>query len=72
VTPPIFPGNLLSGRIIHTVLFSYIQQFVMKQLKTSRMAAQGNSWVPKVQGSDKVVISPKKLDSVTMISQGEN
>jgi hypothetical protein len=72
VTPQIFPGNLLSGRIIHTVLFSYIQQFVMKQLKTSRMAAQGNSWVPKVQGSDKVVISPKKLDSVTMISQGEN
>jgi len=72
VTPPIFPGNLLSGRIIHTVLFSYIQQFVMKQLKTSRMAAQGNSWVPKVQGSDKVVISPNKLDSVTVISQGEN
>ena len=68
MTPPIFPGNLLSGRIIHTVLFSYIQQFVMKRLKTSRMTAQGNSWVPKVQGSDGVVISPKKLDSVTVIS----
>jgi hypothetical protein len=24
VTPPIFPENLLSGRIIHMVLFSYI------------------------------------------------
>jgi len=32
--------------------------------------AQGNSWVSYVQGSDGVVISPKKLDSVTMISQG--
>jgi hypothetical protein len=42
----------------------------MKQLKTSRMAAQGNSWVPKVQGSDGVVISSKKLDSVTVISLG--
>jgi hypothetical protein len=72
VTPPIFPGNLLSGRIIHTVLFSYIQQFVMKRLKTSRMTAQGNSWVPYDQGSDEVVISPKKLDSVTVISRGKN
>jgi len=32
--------------------------------------AQGNSWVSYVQGSDGVVISLKKLDSVTMISQG--
>ena len=61
MTPPIFPGNLLSGRIIHTVLYG-----------TSRMTAQGNSWVPKVQGSDGVVISPKKLDSVTVISRREN
>ena len=44
----------------------------MKQLKVSRMTAQGNSWVPKVQGSDGVVISPKKLDSVTVISRGNN
>ena len=44
----------------------------MKQLKASRMTAQGNSWVPKVQGSDGVVISPKKLDSVTVISRREN
>jgi len=44
----------------------------MKQLKTNRMAAQGNSWVPYDQGSDEVVISPKKLDSVTVISRGEN
>jgi hypothetical protein len=36
----------------------------MKRLKTSRMTAQGNSWVPYVQGSDGVVISPKKLDWV--------
>ena len=72
MTPPIFPGNLLSGRIIHMVLFSYIYQFVMKQLKTSRTTAQGNSWVPYDQGSDEVVISPKKLDSVTVISRGEN
>ena len=42
----------------------------MKRLKTSRMTAQGNSWVPYVQGSDEVVISPKKLASVTVISQG--
>jgi hypothetical protein len=72
VTPPIFLGNLLSGRIIHTVLFSYIQQFVMKRLKTSRMTAQGNNWVPYDQRSDEVVISPKKLDSVTVISRWEN
>jgi hypothetical protein len=43
----------------------------MKQLKTSKTTAQGNSWVPYVQGSDGVVISPKKLDSVTVISRGE-
>jgi hypothetical protein len=43
----------------------------MKWLKTSRMTAQGNSWVPYVQGSDGVVISPKKLDSVTDFSRGE-
>jgi len=42
----------------------------MKRLKTSRMTAQGNNWVPYVQGSDEVVISPKKLASVTVISQG--
>jgi hypothetical protein len=34
------------------------------------MAAQGNSWVLYDQGSDEVVISPKKLDSVTVISRG--
>jgi hypothetical protein len=34
------------------------------------MTAQGNSWVPYVQRSDGVVISLKKLDSVTVISQG--
>jgi hypothetical protein len=72
VTPPIFPGNLLSGRIIHTVLFSYIQQFIMKRLKISKTTTQENSWVPYVQGSDGVVISPKKLDSVTVISRREN
>jgi hypothetical protein len=72
VTPPIFPRNLLSGRIIHTVLFSYIQQFVMKRLKTSKTTAQGNSWVPYFQRSNVVMISPKKLDSVTVISRGEN
>jgi hypothetical protein len=44
----------------------------MKRLKTSKTTAQRNSWVPYVQGSDGVVISPKKLDSVTVISQGEN
>jgi len=44
----------------------------MKRLKTSRMTAQGNNWVPYVQGSDGVMISPKKLDSVTVISRGEN
>jgi hypothetical protein len=44
----------------------------MKQLKTSRMAAQGNIWVPYDQRSDEVVISPKKLDSVTVISRWEN
>jgi hypothetical protein len=44
----------------------------MKRLKTSRMTAQGNSWVPYVQGSDGVMISPKKLDSVIVFSQGEN
>jgi hypothetical protein len=69
VTPPIFSGNLLSGRIIHTVLFLYIYQFVLKRLKTSKTTAQGNNWVPYVQGSDGVVISPK---SVTVISLGEN
>jgi len=42
----------------------------MKRLKTSRITAQGNSWVPYVQGSDGVVISPKKLDSVTVILDG--
>jgi len=36
------------------------------------MTAQGNSWVPYIQGSDGVVISPKKLDSVIVISRGEN
>jgi hypothetical protein len=36
------------------------------------MMAQGNSWVPYDQGSDEVVISPKKLDSVIVISQGKN
>jgi hypothetical protein len=44
----------------------------MKRLKTSKTTAQGNSWVPKVQESDRVVISPKKLDSVTVISRGKN
>ena len=44
----------------------------MKQLKTSKTTAQGNSWVSYDQGSDEVVISPKKLDSVTVISQWEN
>jgi hypothetical protein len=44
----------------------------MKQLKTSRTTAQGNNWVLYVQGSDGEVISPKKLDSVTVISRGEN
>jgi hypothetical protein len=34
--------------------------------------AQRNSWIPYVQGYDGVVISPKKLDSVTKISRGEN
>ena len=42
----------------------------MKLLKTSKMTAQKNSWVPYVQGSNGVVISPKKLDSVTVISRG--
>ena len=42
----------------------------MKRLKTNRMTAQGTNWVPYVQGSDGVVISPKKLASVTVISQG--
>ena len=42
----------------------------MKRLKTSKMTTQGNSWVPYDQGSDEVVISPKKLDSVTVISRG--
>ena len=40
----------------------------MKRLKASRMTAQGNNWVPYVQGSDGVVISLMKLDSVTVIS----
>ena len=44
----------------------------MKQLKTRKMTAQGNNWVSYVQGSDEVVISPKKLDSVTVISREEN
>jgi hypothetical protein len=44
----------------------------MKWLKTSKMTAQENSWVPYIQGSNEVMISPKKLDSVTVISQGEN
>jgi len=44
----------------------------MKWLKTSRMTTQRNSWVPYVQGSEEAVISPKKLDSVTVISRGEN
>ena len=43
----------------------------MKRLKTSRMTAQENSWVLYVQGSDGVVISPKRLDSMTMISRRE-
>jgi hypothetical protein len=43
----------------------------MKRLKTSKMTAQGNNWVPYDQGSDGVVISPKK-DLVTVISQGKN
>jgi hypothetical protein len=34
------------------------------------MTAEGNNWVPYVQGSDGVVISPKKLALVTVISQG--
>jgi hypothetical protein len=37
------------------VLFLYMQQFVMKLLKTSKMTTQRNSRVPDVQGSDKVV-----------------
>jgi len=40
----------------------------MKRLKTSKMTAQGNNWVSYDQGSNGVVISPKKLDSVTVIS----
>jgi len=44
----------------------------MKRLKTSKTMAKENSWVLYVQGSDRVVISPKKLDSVTMISRREN
>jgi hypothetical protein len=36
------------------------------------MTAQGNSWVLYDQGFDGVVISLKKLDSVTVISRGEN
>jgi len=44
----------------------------MKRLKTNKITAQRNSWVSYVQGSDGVVISPKKLDSVTVISQREN
>jgi hypothetical protein len=40
----------------------------MKRLKTSKMTAQGSSWVPYVQGFDEVVISLKKLDLVTVIS----
>jgi hypothetical protein len=52
------------------VLFFYMRQFVMKLLKTSKMTTQRNSWVPYVQGSDRVVISSKKLDLVTVISQG--
>jgi hypothetical protein len=40
----------------------------MKRWKTSKTTAQENSWVPYDQGSDEVVISPKKLDSVTVIS----
>jgi hypothetical protein len=44
----------------------------MKLLKTNKMTAQENSWVPYVQGSNGVVISPNKLDSVTVISRGEN
>jgi hypothetical protein len=44
----------------------------MKRLKTSKMTTQRNSWVPYVQGSSGVVISKKKLDSVTVISRGEN
>jgi len=43
----------------------------MKRLKTNNMTAQENSWVLYVQGSDGVVISLKKLDSVTVISRGE-
>jgi len=42
----------------------------MKRLNSSRMTTQRNNWVPYVQGSDGVVISPKKLDSVTVISRG--
>jgi len=44
----------------------------MKRLKTSKTTSQGNIWVPYVQGYDGVMISPKKLDSVTVISRGEN
>jgi hypothetical protein len=44
----------------------------MKRLKTSRMTAQENSWILYDHESDEVVISPKKLDSVTVISRGEN
>jgi hypothetical protein len=44
----------------------------MKLVKTSKLTAKRNSWVLYVQGSDGVVISPKKLDSVTVISQREN
>jgi hypothetical protein len=40
----------------------------MKWLKTSKTMAQRSNWVPYVQGSDGVVISRKKLDSVTVIS----
>jgi hypothetical protein len=42
----------------------------MKRLKTSKTTTQENSWVPYDQGSDGVVISSKKLDSVTVISRG--
>jgi len=44
----------------------------MERLKTSKMTAERNSWVLYIQGSDGVVISPKKLDSMTVISRREN
>jgi len=41
----------------------------MKRLKISKTTAQGNNWVPYVQGYNGVVISLKKLDLVTVISR---